>query len=183
MNKRKISVLKAVIDREMKNLDSVQSRLQRYQRIFSDLVANGKRDDILDPSDICVLVAVALNDYYLATEKIFRMIAVELDGGLPGGEYWRKQLLTNMSLEVPGVRPPLLEEATALQLDELRRFRCLFHNTYNFALDPARIIELAKKVPNITEHLRGEVAVFCRKIQALYNVSDGNCDPCCQKHL
>ncbi|MCY4123520.1 MAG: hypothetical protein OXG72_21645, partial [Acidobacteria bacterium] len=46
-----------------------------------------------------------LHDFYGGIERVFVRIAEELDGGVPHGEQWHRQMLTDMSLEIPGVRP------------------------------------------------------------------------------
>ncbi len=177
MNKRKFLVLKAAIDRETKNLDKIESRLQKYRRILSDLAAHENQHEALDLADACILVGAALDDYYLAVENIFKVIATELDGGLPAGEHWHRQLLTNMMLEVPGIRPPLLSENTVFQLDELRKFRHLFRNIYGFALDAARVADLAERVPDITKRLKQEVNCFLATMQSIYSISKENYHP------
>ncbi len=177
MNKQKFLVLKAAIERETKNIDRIESRLQRYRRMLSDLEVQEKQNGALDLSDACILVGAALDDYYLAVENIFKVVATELDGGLPAGEHWHRQLLTNMMLEVPGIRPPLLSEDTVFQLDEFRRFRHLFRNIYGFALDANRVADLAARVPDITKHLKQEINSFLATMQAIYSISDESYHP------
>ena len=46
-----------------------------------------------------------LHDFYSGIERVFRRIADEVDGGVPQGEQWHRQLVTDMTLEIPGVRP------------------------------------------------------------------------------
>lgn len=172
MNKRKFLVLEAAIDRETKSLDKIESRLQKYRKILSSLISQKKQSEILDLSDVCILIGAALDDYYLAVENIFKVVAAELDGGVPAGEHWHKHLLTNMTLEIPGIRPPLLSESTASWLDELRKFRHLFRNVYGFALNAARVTDLAEKVPDITKCFKLEVSLFCRQMQTIYCLSN-----------
>lgn len=80
-------VLKAAIDRETKKLDKIESRLQKYRRILSDLAAHEKQNEALDLADACILVGAAFDDYYLSVENIFKVVAAEFDGGLSAGGY------------------------------------------------------------------------------------------------
>ena len=61
---------------------------------------------------------------------------MELDGGALGGETWHTELLRQMSLDVPDVRPPVLQAETAARLDEYRKFRHRIRNIYATNLDP-----------------------------------------------
>ncbi|MBI4703167.1 MAG: hypothetical protein HY744_18780 [Deltaproteobacteria bacterium] len=76
-----------------------------------------------------------VHDFYTGVERIFQKIAPELNGGLPAGAAWHRELLENMTLDLPGIRPPLLARDTARQLDEFLRFRHLFRNVYGFELE------------------------------------------------
>ncbi len=92
-------------------------------------------------------IGAILHDFYTAIENIFETIAPELNGGLPAGEAWHRELLTNMTLDLPGIRPPLLEEETAHALDEFLRFRHLFRNVYGHELDWSRVRSLLEQLP------------------------------------
>ena len=58
-------------------------------------------------------IGAVLHDFYTGIEHVFEKIAPELNGGLPAGPAWRRELLGNMTLDLPGVRPPLLRVDTA----------------------------------------------------------------------
>jgi HepT-like protein len=92
-------------------------------------------------------IAGILHDFYTGLEHMFEAIAPELNGGLPAGPSWHRNLLENMSLEIPGVRPPLLRRETAHALEEFLRFRHLFRNMYGFELEWPRLKSLLKALP------------------------------------
>jgi len=50
-----------------------------------------------------------------------RVRSQELDGGVVGGDAWHTELLRQMALDVPDVRTPVLQVATADELDECRK--------------------------------------------------------------
>jgi hypothetical protein len=70
-------------------------------------------------------VALNLHGFYTGAERIFEEIAREIDGHRPGGPDWHRDLLVQMSAEIPGIRPPVLSRETRECLDEYRRFRQL----------------------------------------------------------
>ena len=101
-----------------------------------------------------------LHDFYNGVENIFRRVAQELNGGLPAGEDWHKQLLTDMSLDVKGVRPPLVSEDLKLKLQKYLGFRYIFRNVYGFHLEQEQIKVMVKEFPRILSWLRREIAAF-----------------------
>ena len=101
-----------------------------------------------------------LHDFYNGVENIFRRVAQELNGGLPAGEDWHKQLLTDMSLDVKGVRPPLVSEDLKLKLQKYLGFRHIFRNVYGFHLEQEQIKAMVKEFPRILSWLRREIAAF-----------------------
>jgi hypothetical protein len=51
-------------------------------------------------------VAINLHSFYNGVERIFEWIARELDGGLPVGPIWHRELLDQMTLQVEGLGRP-----------------------------------------------------------------------------
>mgnify|MGYP000367844249 FL=1 len=90
-----------------------------------------------------------LHDYYTGLEKIFRLIALELDGDLPSGEDWHKRLLDRMAGEIEDLRPPVIDGGLKEQLAEYLRFRHLFRHIYGFELKWTRCKPLVQKLPQI----------------------------------
>ena len=108
-----------------------------------------------------------LHDFYNGVENIFRRVAQELNGGLPAGEDWHKQLLTDMSLDVKGVRPPLVSEDLKLKLQKYLGFRHIFRNVYGFHLEQEQIKVMVKEFPQILSWLKRETAVFQKYLDKL----------------
>jgi len=75
-----------------------------------------------------------VHDLYTGVERAFQKIALELDGGLPKGERWHKDLLDHMALELKGIRPPVIDASLRDKLDEYLRFRHIFRSVYGFQL-------------------------------------------------
>lgn len=101
-----------------------------------------------------------LHDFYTGIERMFERIAPELNGGLPAGPSWHRSLLEEMTLDLPGVRPPVLRAATASRLEELLRFRRLFRNLYGFELEWTRMRDLLEGLPGIWEAVDEDLRRF-----------------------
>ena len=74
-------------------------------------------------------IATDLADIYSGIERIFERIANEVDGHLPRGSRWHKNLLEQMTKQRPE-RPPVISENTFLQLGKLLEFRHKVTNIY-----------------------------------------------------
>lgn len=113
--------------------------------IQDELLALAKIKDLLDnayarfidhPPEPLELGGIALNlhAFYNGVENIFRRVALDLGEGLPGGEEWHSQLLKNMALEIPRLRPRLIRPETRDRLEEFLRFRHVVRHTYGHEL-------------------------------------------------
>lgn len=130
--------LAAAVQRQRELLDRVVDEAKEALRDF---------DDREPPLRELRGIGAILHDFYTWVEKIFERIAPELNGGLPAGPAWHRELLDNMTLELPRVRPPVLRVETARALHELLRFRHLFRNLYGFEIEWPRLRALLEKVP------------------------------------
>lgn len=101
-----------------------------------------------------------LHDFYTGAERIFEKIAPELNGGTPAGAAWHRELLENMTLDLPGIRPPVVSRDTAKVLDEFLRFRHLFRNLYGFELDWEKVRPLLERLPLTWNILERELRAF-----------------------
>lgn len=69
-----------------------------------------------------------LHDFSNGVERVFLRIARELNGGVPRGEQWRRDLIDDMALEIPDVRPAVVNKRLASVLGEYLRFRHVFRH-------------------------------------------------------
>jgi len=105
-------------------------------------------------------VASILHDYYTGLEKIFRLIAIEIDEDLPSGEEWHKRLLDRVAMEIDDHRPPVIEEKLQDQLGEYLRFRHLFRGIYGFELKWQRCKPLVSKLPEVHQKINTDLEAF-----------------------
>ncbi len=101
-----------------------------------------------------------LHDFYNGIERVFVRIAEELNGGVPQGDQWHRQLVTDMSIAIPGVRPAVIDAALADALGEFLRFRHVFRNVYGFVLDPERMRPLEERLPVVLATFRTQIQVL-----------------------
>lgn len=64
-----------------------------------------------------------LHDFYTGVERIFMRITSELNGGVPQSPQWHQELIRNMALAIPEVRPAVIDADLAGKLSGHLRFR------------------------------------------------------------
>ena len=85
---------------------------------------------------------------------MFLRIARELNGGVPRGEQWHRDLIDDMALKIPDVRPAVVDKGLANVLREYLRFRHVFRNVYGGVLETARMASLEERLPETLEAFR-----------------------------
>lgn len=108
-----------------------------------------------------------LHSFYADTERLFEEIAREVDGVVPDGPEWHRDLLVQMSAEVPAIRPAVLRADTRNCLDSYRGFRHVVRNVYAFQLKPSRIYELVDDLRGCYEALIRDIEGFCGFLEAI----------------
>jgi len=107
-----------------------------------------------------------LHDFYDAIQVlIFERIADETGEGRPRAAQYYSVLLKNMSLEIEGIRPPVISKTTYRELQEYLRFRHLFRHTYGYRLEEGRFIHLAEGAKDTFARLKEDVLGFCRRLE------------------
>jgi len=147
------------IRRELENIAEVVSRVHRaMEATGGDAVNNDLYWDA---------IALNLHDFYTGLERILRHIAAEVDGHLPTGSEWHQELLRQMGIQLPRIRPPVFSEGTLKRLDEYLRFRHVVRNVYAFEFDPQRIRPLVEALAGDFAQIKGELASFIAFLERL----------------
>ena len=101
-----------------------------------------------------------LHDFCNGVERVFLRIARELNGGVPRGDQWHRDLVDDMTLEIPEVRPAVIDQDLARALGDYLRFRHLFRNVYGGVLDAERMASLERRLPETLAAFRERVEAF-----------------------
>lgn len=118
-------------------------------------------------------VALNLHSYYSGVEKIFKDIARTLDRALPGTEDWHQRLLVQMSSEIPGIRPAVIDRDTRNSLDEYRAFRHIIRNVYAFNFRPNRLNELVQDLNRSFSEVQNDLLAFIQFLEELVEPGEG----------
>ncbi len=111
-------------------------------------------------------VALNLHSFYSGTERIFELIAGNIDDKVPEGENWHQILLKQMAEEMAEVRPAVISDSVRLGLDEYRGFRHVVRNVYTYKFDSARIEKLIRGAGPLSFRLQAEIEAFADFLEA-----------------
>lgn len=111
--------------------------------------------------------ALDLHNFYAGIERLLEIIAAELDDRRPSGANWHRELLTQMTLVVPGRRPAVLQAVTCGGLEDYLEFRHVVRNVYTFNLRPTRVSELVNGLRPVFEASQGDLLVFADFLDGL----------------
>lgn len=105
-------------------------------------------------------VALNLHGFYSGLERLFAIIARQIDDVVPQSRTWHRDLLLQMSMELQDGRPGVISPRSASTLDEYRRFRHLVRNVYTMNIMPDKMNRLVTTLPDFWPVLRGELLAF-----------------------
>jgi hypothetical protein len=144
---------------ELTNLERLIIRGERAMNAYQTTTEN--QDLFLDS------VALSLHDLYTGLELIFSKIATMVDGKMPTGKQWHRDLLIQMSLDISQIRPQVISQETVENLDEYRRFRHVVRNVYGFDLEVTRVQPLIEHCSPIFEQVKNELLIFINLLEQI----------------
>jgi hypothetical protein len=137
------------------------------QAIAQAYDALNRLTDRLAEPEVTIAIAYYLHVIYGLFENLFRHIAALFGNQIADQDQWHTQLLRRMTLDVPGVRPPVISRELYESLDELRRFRHLFRNAYVLIFDPDRLAIVLKHARYIEPLYQRDIERFLELLDTL----------------
>lgn len=139
-------------------LSEIRRSIQRAKKAWS--LALNKDDSLYLDS-----VALNLHDFYNGLERIFERIAENIDEIKPEGLNWHQEILKQMAMEIPKVRPAVISQDLREELDKYRAFRHIVRNIYahNFKID--KIKDLMGDIDEVLNKLEENMRIFCEFLE------------------
>lgn len=111
-------------------------------------------------------MALSLHDFYNGLERIFERIAENVDEFKPSSINWHQEILKQMTLEVPNIRPVVISQELKENLDEYRAFRHIVRNVYshNFRIDKMK--NLIGKIDKVFNEAENSLQVFSKFLKS-----------------
>jgi len=124
------------------------SRLERAIAEYREAIASFDLSSADLPPFTKAAIASYVHAFYTGCEHVFRAISAFFENELDSSR-WHADLLKRMRLEIPGVRPRVLPDALAAELDLYRGFRHVFREAYGYELDWRRLKPLAERMTDV----------------------------------
>nr|WP_287139080.1 hypothetical protein [Crocosphaera sp.] len=103
-----------ISDRINQELNKIHQAFQQLEMFMVEL--NDNEQPIYGEA-IVNSIALNLHGIYTGIERIFEVIATEIDLSLPTGNKWHRDLLDQMAVSIPDVRKEVITEETRTALD------------------------------------------------------------------
>jgi uncharacterized protein YutE (UPF0331/DUF86 family) len=145
VSRGRIALLLAYLEEQWKVLE----------RIYAGLQGLG----IEDEKDT-VYAGYLLHNFYTAFEDLMREVARTFENTVDDTTRYHRELLKRMKLNVAGIRPALVSEASFRILNELRAFRHVFRHAYGYELEKEKVEHLVKKLKEGIDSVRKDVGAF-----------------------
>jgi len=131
----------------------IQRELEAFGPLLDDCRAR-------EPSPVEVAaLGMMLQSTYNGFENQFKRVAAAVDGAVPTGEAWHRELLDSLAAAT-ATRPAVISEALRCDLAELLQFRHAFRHAYGFMLDWHRMRHLAMQCREIVAQVDEAIDAF-----------------------
>lgn len=146
-------------------VNDIKHETHNLEKLITEL------EDVNDDNSISTrrIIGSILHDSYSCCERIFRLIVGEINGVIPLGFEWHRQLLNKVIHGIENKRPPVVSEMMASELEEYLEFRHVFRNIYGFELLGDRILRLKNKHGTIFHDFIKEINCFLDKLKTFGN--------------
>jgi hypothetical protein len=119
------------------------------------------------PRSELIVLGVNLHAYYTAFETLLERVARLLDEEGPSCPACHRDLLLQMKIELPGLRPAVVAPELLRELEELRRFRHFFRNAYVLELDPDKTREHGLRVLRVHPQLAAGIGALLSHVERM----------------
>lgn len=152
MEKKELILLSAEIQYQISEIDKIILRVE--DRTKGDFVD----EKVLESA------SYQLHNLYCAFEDLFKIVAKFFENCIEDPSRYHIELLKRMTLDIDGIRPPLINEKLAEALEELRAFRHFFRHAYSYVIDSKKLILILDKYEFIKKNYKKDVEKFLNSL-------------------
>ena len=105
-------------------------------------------------------LAMKLHGWYTGLEALLERVARLLEGSVPDGPSSRQDLLRDMTLSLPGIRPAVIDRSRLADLTELLSFRHFFRHAYAVPLDEEAMRRHAQRLGQVHQGVVADLTSF-----------------------
>jgi hypothetical protein len=107
-----------------------------------------------------------VHDYVNGLEDLFVRISKKIDQDVPAGPHWHRDLILRMAKEIPGVRPPVIDEGLKAVLFEYAGFRHVFRHSYLTGIKWDRLKPLCERLPGLNREIKTNLRDFFSTLES-----------------
>ncbi|HBX22267.1 MAG TPA: hypothetical protein DEF34_01330 [Desulfotomaculum sp.] len=150
-------LLEVRIRRELLNLETLVEELKTTIRM---------KELKIDSIRVRAIASI-LHDFYSRIEKIFISVARDIDQTVPKNEGWHRQLLEQMTFDIPYKRPAVIDAPLAAKIQEYLIFRHRFRNLYGFELEWSKMERLINNMESTSKQIKKSTEKFLDILNAI----------------
>ena len=162
---KQIVVFLAEFDFQVKQIDSIYESLKKKASTIEK-----KRGTVESVES----AGYWMHNLYCAFEDLFKLVAGFWENNLSANGEYHIHLLKRMLVEIEGVRPALLTNASYRFLNELRGFRHVFRHAYSYGLDNERVGALLRKILDQKDIVIIDLQTFRNTISGFAEAPNGS---------
>ncbi len=151
MDKGKLTVLKADIDAQIREIETIYAKLDERRQEENRLTGIES-------------IAYQLHNLYCAFEDLFKIIANTFENNIQDKASYHIELLKRMAISIEGIRPSLVSQESYALLDNLRSFRHLFRHAYSYELDIRKVRIVLDDAMKLREIYRKDTNIFLENL-------------------
>jgi hypothetical protein len=150
MDREKLSVLRAELQAQMREIDNIYVKLEdrRREKGRAGIESTGYQ----------------LHNLYCAFEDLFKIVARTFENQIQDESQFHIELLKRMTMSIEGVRPAVLSPESYRFLDSLRAFRHFFRHAYGYELDERKIRIVLEDAVNLRELHKRDIEEFLGRL-------------------
>lgn len=137
------------------NINEIDKLLMEYDLIFKKVKMH-----VPDIFDMTILGSV-LHSFYNGVEKIFEIIAKNVDNKVPIGNKSHQELLRQMLISTDK-RGPIIDECIYINLREYATFRHFYRHAYSFQMNWEKMRGLVENIHLIWKDLKQSLEKICK---------------------
>ena len=138
----------------------VRRELQQLERLLSEYHELIEASRIKEPNLVeYTALGAVLQSFYNGVENIFQTIAKRIDGQVPVGEAWHKDLLLQMGHKTESLTL-VISQATVERLQPYLGFRHVSRHAYTFVLEWSKMQKLVWELRDVLGIVQADVESF-----------------------
>ncbi len=148
MDKKELSLLTAEINYQIIEIDKIIDKIDE------------RKNDFIHDDRLIESLAYQFHNLYCAFEDLFKIVAKFFENTIEDKSRYHIELLKRRTMDIEGVRPPLINNDFALMLDDFRAFRHFFRHAYSYEIDSKKISLLLEKFEYIKKEYKKNISDF-----------------------